>query len=284
MSSKPQRTIGVSAAALACMIMMGGCRAEQPIEAPDDNLVLDEKQAEPPVIEAPYNRARMLLTVMRAASAHASGQDDAEVQRMLDGKQFEVRLRFGCDGQGPIGDHGWSVDPDGRTLRLRAMPTLSLDDGVVRNVATDNVEAVEGFWLNRPWLLQAACPVDRQVAGSVPQSGSSASPDLEEPQTEPAPNQRVGLAQFFGTEDSRTRQRLGQAFEAVIQLEEGEAAGSEGFDLVVSGRLRARTDGRVILCSGDDPNRPPDCIVSAAIDRVRIENPEDKAVLAEWSV
>ena len=282
MFKKSHRTITT---ALACLIMMGGCRAEQPEQVPNDNRMLDETPAEPlPVVEAPYNRARLLLTVVRAASAHAAGLDDSDIQRVLDGKQFEVKLRFGCDGHGPLGNHGWSVDPDDKILRLRAVPTLSLQDEVVRSVATESVEAAEGFWLTRPWLLQAACPIGGPVTPPRVQPGETQNSNAEEPPPEPASIQRVGLAQFFGAEDSRTRQRLGQAFEAVIQLEEGQTVGSQGFDLVVSGRLRAGTDGRVILCSGDDPDQPPDCIVSATIDRVRIENPEDKAVLAEWSV
>lgn len=277
--------MGLAAAAVSGVIALGACRADQPREAADDNRMLDERPAKPlPVIESPYNRARMLLTVVRAASAHAAGQDDAGVQRMLDGKQFEVRLRFGCDGQGPVGDHGWSVDADGRTLRLRAVPTLSWEDEVVRNVAMGNVEAAEGFWLNRPWLLQAACPADRQATRLSSEGGSSGESDAEEPERKANSNPRVGIAQFFGAEDSRTRQRLGKAFEAVIQRDGAQELGSDGFDLIVSGRLRAREDGRVILCSGDDPDQPPDCIVSAAIDGVRIENPADRAVLAEWSV
>jgi hypothetical protein len=281
MSKITLRTIGLFAAASASLILVTGCRAEQQYEAADENNLVDEKPMAPaPVIEAPYNRARMLLTVVRAASAHAAGQDDAKVQRTLDGKQFEVKLRFGCNGQGPLGDHGWSIDPDGRTLRLRAVPTLTLNDDVVRNVTTEKVEAVEGFWLSRPWLLEAACP----VAAPPAQSGSSASSKGEDPQLLPSGNPRVGLAQFFGAEDSRTRQRLGQSFEAVIQLDEGQKIGSHGFDLVVSGRLRARQDGRVILCSGQNPDQPPNCIVAAAIDQVRIENPDDKTVLAEWSI
>lgn len=285
MPSKTQRTIGLAAAACFCLFSLGGCRAEQPEEAADDNLIVDEKPAKPlPVIEAPYDRARMLLTIMRAASAHASGEDDAGVQRALDGKQFKMKLRFGCDGQGPIGDHGWSVDPDGKTLRLRAVPTLSLEDEVVRNLAVEDVEAAEGFWLDRPWLLQAACPSARPESQRQSAAEPTGKPDGEEPEPKPNMSQRVGIAQFFGAEDSRTRQRLGKAFEAVVQPDRATQIGANGFDLVISGRLRARRDGRVILCSGRDPNQPPSCIVSADIDRVWIENPDDKAVLAEWSV
>lgn len=284
MLNETQRKIGVAAAALAASFMAGGCSVDDPKDAAD-NIAAVEKPAEPlPVIEAPYNRARMLLTVMRAASAHATGQNDAATQRTLDGKQFEFRLRFGCSGQGPLGDYGWSVDPDGKTLRLRAVPTLSLEDEVVRTVAGEKVEAAEGFWLNRPWLLQAACPVSRLPNQSRVQSSSSQNSDAKPPPPDRTENQRVGVAQFFGSEDSRTRQRLGQAFEAVVQLKEGQKVGADGFNLILSGRLRATKDGRVILCSGDDPDQPPDCIVSAAIDRVQIENPEDKAILAEWVV
>jgi hypothetical protein len=76
---------------------------------------------------------------------------------------------------------------------------------------------------------------------------------------------------------------MDRPFEAVKKLGEGERVGSSGFNLVLAGRLRARDDGRVILCGGNGRDRPPDCIVSADVDRVWIERPEDKAVMAEWS-
>ena len=285
MPSNSPKIIPIMAAAVLSIPMLGGCRTEERQEPASENQVSAEKPGQRlPIVEPPFNRSRLLLTVARAASAHSAGLDDSSVQRMLDGKQFEVRLRFGCDGQGPKEDHGWSVDPDGRTLRLRVVPTLSLGDDASRAVASEGVEAVEGFWLKRPWVLQAACPVRTIAAGTGSGQDAAESDRASELLAEASPAvQRIGIAQFFVADESRTRQRTGRPFEAVRQLEDGERVGQQGFDLVLSGRFRSRSDGRVILCTGSGRDRPPDCIVSAAVDRVWIENPEDKKVMAEWS-
>lgn len=284
------------AAAAFCAVLLASCRGQQPTETGPVNQAIDQQSPQRlPIVEPPFNRARLLLAVARAASAHSAGMTDVGVQRPLDGKQFELRLRFGCDGPGPgTSAHGWSLDPDGRTLRLRAVPSLSLDDEVARSVAGDQVEAVEGFWLPRPWLLDAACPSDQPIAAPATSPGdreaakedlaiaSPKDPAKASPRSVPA-QQRIGIAQFFTAEDARTGRRMNRPFEAVRQLDEGERVGPGGFDLVLSGRLRARADGRVILCAGSGLDRPPDCIVSAEVDRVWIERPEDRAVMAEWS-
>ena len=243
-----------------------------------------------PIVEPPYDRGRILLAVGRAASAYSAGIDDSANQRRLEGKRFEVRLRFGCEGQGPgKGDHGWSIDPDGRTLRLRAVPSISLKDSAVRALANEGTEAVEGFWLRRPWLLDAACPSIRPTTtgtGSEAASVATTNPeatDEEESEAAPSAAPRIGIAQFFTPNDSRTGRRIDRPFETVKQLAEGETVGENGFDLVLSGRLRGH-GGRVIHCWGEGANRPPDCIVSTDMDRVRIERPNDKAVMAEWTV
>lgn len=273
-------------AAVALLGLLAACRGQQPPEADAENQSIDRSAPKRlPIVEPPFDRSRLLLTVARAASAHSAGVPDDGLQRTLDGKQFEVRLRFGCDGPGPGNSgYGWSLDPDGRTLRLRAEPTLSLGDQVVRSVAGDGVEAVEGFWLPRPWLLQPACPRGRPTS-QLPRDAQE--PDEDPGATAaPAPSTapRIGIARFFTAEDARTGRRTNRPFEAVKQLAEGERAGQDGFDLVLSGRLRARGDGRVIICAGSGVDRPPDCIVSAAVDRARIERPEDQEVMAEWSL
>lgn len=264
------------------------CQVEQHAELESDNLANEAALQERPlpIIEPPFGRARLLLTVTRAASSHAQGIDDSSVQRALDGKRFEVRLRFGCDGQGPVLEgHSYSVDPDGGTLRLRAVPTLSLQDATVRKVAGDDVEAAEGFWLTRPWLLDAACPAGESATEPTDNQDSKvASGPVEQGSKPVLPAQRVGVVHFFTSADSRTRQRLDRPFEAVRKLEAGEQVSRNGFNLVLSGRLRARGDGRVILCEGSGRDRPPDCVVSTDVDLVWIERPEDKAVLAEWRV
>lgn len=277
-------------ATLLCLGSLSACQSEQPENlATADHSNVEEAKPPLPIVEAPFNRARLLFTVARAASSHSAGADDTDVQRTLDGKRFEVRLRFGCNGQGPgHGDHGWSVDPDGRTLRVRVVPTLSLNDDVVRGLASVETEAAGGFWLPRPWLLNATCPRAQPDATSENGSASKAGDDSAQVPTrsdQPGPvPQRIGIVQFFTPDDSRTGRRMDQPFEAVKQLKEGDRIAERGYNLVLAGRLRARGDGRVILCTGNGQDRPPDCVVSADIDRLWIEQPDNKGVVAEWSV
>lgn len=94
---------------------------------------------------------------------------------------------------------------------------------------------------------------------------------------------KVGIAQFFTRNDARTRRRDLRAYEAVRTVERGSPVGLQGFNLVLSGRLRPVPGKRVIECVAEGRHTPPDCIVSAHIDEVRIEEPEDGSVLARWS-
>ena len=64
--------------------------------------------------------------------------------------------------------------------------------------------------------------------------------------------------------------------------EEGRPLASQGYVLVLSGRLRALRGMGVIGCSAESPDSPPECIVSADFDRVRIEQPSSREIIAEW--
>ena len=284
------KTLSRLSAAVLFLTAVSGCRAEQEV---DSNASANESIPKPslPIAEPPLDRAKLLMSVAEAASAEAAGTDDQQAQRDLDGKQFEVRIRFGCEGQGPSpDDQGWSVDPDGSTLRVRVVPNLTLDNELVKAAAGEEVEAAEGIWLKRPWLLDATCPAT-QPATEVPtdeeegkEAASSAKAKKQTTPEAPAPAvQRVGIVQFFAASDSRTTRRMDRPFEAVRKLKEGEQVGQQGFNIVLAGRLRAAQSGRVIYCAGSGRDRPPDCIVSGRIDRVFIERPEDRSVIAEWS-
>lgn len=58
---------------------------------------------------------------------------------------------------------------------------------------------------------------------------------------------------------------------------------ASGFNLVLSGRLRSAPGNKGIESVAVGRDAPPDCIVSADIDEVRMEQPEDGSVLARWS-
>lgn len=304
-----------SLAILALAAALGSCRGG----ASDDpgNLA---NAADEPVMNAPalplpepaLDRAGLLAAVASAASASALGLDQQADQRRLDGRQFEVRIRFGCRGaSADLGEAwlGWTRDVEQNALRVRAQPTVSLEDPLVSGIAGEQVEAVEGFWIPRPWLMRAACPAG--AATAPPQAQEQAEAQTQTQESKPpaarakkpaAPDQdagaaaeakprradpvpvapRVGIAQFFTKADARTGRRDGRAYEAVKTLEPGAPIGSRGFDLVLSGRLQALPGRQVINCSAKSFDQPPECLVSARFDRVWIDQPGTGEVIAEW--
>lgn len=248
-----------------------------------------------PIPALAMGRAELLAAVTQAASAAAGGVDDGDAQMKLDGKPFEVRLRFGCGGPAEVAAGtamSWRFDPAKRTLRLRAAPDISIDQPLPAAIAGDRFEAAEGFWIARPWLLQPGCPAVPQPADSAREKPAAAVSTAEKASGEPSAvtepvsdtaEHRIGIAQFFSDTDSRTSRRDGRPYEATKSLAEGQAPSAQGYDLVLSGRLKRLPDGRVIACRVEQPDRPPQCIASVDFDRVWIERPDTQESIAEWS-
>lgn len=273
-----------------------GCRQDQ--DGVDLNAVENAVANLPSVPRPapPVDRAGLLAAVAQAASAAASGTALSPELRALDGRQFEVRIRFGCRGPSAAGTTNWltwSYDAESRTIRVSARPTISGQEPVVASIGGESFEAAEGFWIPRPWLLQPVCPAAAAVQSAPEQepaqpnseaaAGTAADKAEAERSADPLPlRQRVGIAQFFTDTDSRTGRRDSRPYQAVHTLKEGQAIGSQGFNLVLSGRFRALPGRGVIVCSAADADTPPDCIVSAEFQRAWIEQPETGEVIADW--
>jgi hypothetical protein len=215
---------------------------------------------------------------------------------VLDGRQFEFRIRFGCKGPSSrFRDEwlGWTHDRESGTLRVRAMPTLSAEEQLVKTLGGDEFEAVEGFWIPRPWLFEPACPVAAEPVSEPSEPASAPEPEraatrpaaaaAAQQSAEPVPSwPRIGIAQFFTKTDARTARRSMRPYEAVKTIDPDQPIGSQGFNLVLSGRLKALPGRRLIACAVKGPDSPPECIVSADFDRVWIERPGAREVIAEW--
>ncbi len=237
--------------------------------------------------EAPLSRADLLLAVVRARSATASNTDDRGAQRALQGKRFEFRMRFGCEATGPASspdDRSWSFDESRRILRVRVRPEIRIASGLVRSLVDDNTEAVEGFAVERPWMLSAACP---QPVSPAPPTDEH---DAARGRNEGAPADRysedmpqVGVVEFFAKNDTRLLRRNNRDYQVTTTLEPGEMPGGDGFDLLVSGRLKQRPSGSVIECRQFDPARPPACVISAEFDTVSINWAGRGEKLVQWS-
>ena len=248
-----------------------------------------------PQPEAALDRAAILSAVAEAASAAAAGTPMPEGVRSLDGRQFEIRIRFGCRGPSPeLGDRwlGWTYEPEKRTIRVRAMPTITREEPLLAQAGVEAFEAVEGFWIPRPWLLQPLCPATAAIRSGPAQATASSLGEAQQQDPDPRPDARpaeavpgaprVGIAQFFTQQDARTGRRDMRPYQAVYSLPEGKALSSQGYNLVLSGRLRALGDRGVVQCAARNADSPPECIVSAEFLRVWMEQPDSREVIAEW--
>ncbi|MEO7570478.1 MAG: hypothetical protein ABIT16_12480 [Croceibacterium sp.] len=273
---------------LAISVLLASCRVvgNDPDSQPSPSAT-DTSLPTLPVVDLPLTREGLLLAVGRAASDFALGVDDGDRQRELAGRRFEVALRFGCPGNDSEA-RDWTFNESTRVLRVKIRPDLTTGNPLVSGPAFAQFEAAEGFLLRRPWLFGAACPqVQAQVAPTV-SDAASASP-IPVPAANPSPAPKlvapapvIGLAHFFTAEDSRTLRRENRAYEATVKLAEGEQPSAQGYNLVLSGRLAALPDGRVIACKVESADAAPACVASAAFDHVSLQRP-DGTVVADWT-
>lgn len=278
---------------MAAVLLAVGC------DQPPENVVAgnDTEDSAPPLprlplAEAPMDRATLLAEVSKAASIASLGLDAGREQRALDGKPFELRIRFGCpvraaaQASSAKGPFNVRFNEEDRTLKVRAAPDLTLEDPKIAARAGEGIESVEGFWMYRPWQLAAGCSTSPDTAqpshGASPESVETGKAEAGA-ESAPAPLAwRVGIAQFFSDADSRTRRRDRRAYEATKLIPAGEAPSALGYDLVLAGRLRKLPNGSVVSCGVESADAPPECVVSAEFDRVSIEAPATGEVLAQW--
>ena len=90
---------------------------------------------------------------------------------------------------------------------------------------------------------------------------------------------RVGIAEFHDQTSDRSARRGNRPYEVTKRLPEGVRVGP--VDMVIQGRLRALTTGKVILCTGGSATMPPSCVISARVDAVSLRQTGGD-VLGEW--
>jgi hypothetical protein len=264
-------------------LFVSACQPAKDDQGSNETLANEASRVRPlPVVEAPLDRQAILQAVAKAASAAALGHVDRDTQRDLDGDRFEVRIRFGCPTTQPSVETGPFVvrqDVESRRLEVRASPDLTKAQPWIAALGGDAIEAVEGFWMRKPWLLAPGC----SVAPQAPTSEATEDAGDDTPRMSMEAKWRVGIAQFFGPTDTRTTRRDHRAYETTKTLGEDEPVSSEGYDLILSGRLRELPNGQVIACHVASPELPPECVVSVTFDRVQIQRADTKETLAEWS-
>ena len=255
----------------ASLFLLGACQREDTSPSPAPAPV----EAETPVVTAPpvpvLDRAAILQAMDAAASGYAAGQQAGDTS--LTGRRFVVRQSFGCAGpttDPAVGDGraGWAWADGGKALKLTMAPGDWLASPLIADGA-ENWEAAEGFWLTRPWMRAEGCPIRRNTLATV-------SPPSPSPQT-------VGLVAVFAEDGSRMGRRNGRAYEFTVRGEGDQppVVPTDGYRLVLEGRMAAFADGRAIRCRADDPDQRPVCIGAVRLDRVAFEDGK-AAVLSEW--
>lgn len=231
---------------------------------------------EPPRVLGVLGRADLIALAAMAADAAAAGRDPAPEIAEADGRRFELRLPFGCNG--PAGEESnaamrWHYDAGEEALRIHVAPvTWSREDWWAGD-APSGIETIEGFWITRPWTSSEGCPVggDRPVAlGADPVT---------------LPGQTLAVGQIFFTGGPRGGRRDGKPYEAVVRVAGDEFDASDGLRLRISGRVdRIRGAGPVRCRQPAGPEQRPICLVSVVMDEVAIENPASNKTLAIWSL
>lgn len=225
------------------------------------------------VMASDLNRAAVLAALTEAGSALADGR---ALDAALTGRTVSVRLPIGCEGPTAQAAPGLPrlIRNSDQTLTLSITPQ-DLKGSVLTpaNVSGERWDAVEGFWIARPWSQTDACP-----------PAPAASPTAGADDLEPTQERTAGLAAVFETGGSRLGRRQGQAYAHVIRGEKNAApqAPAAGYALRLEGRLTAFADGRAVHCRQADPDQRPVCIAALRLDRLAFEDGATGAVLSEW--
>jgi hypothetical protein len=313
-----RRVVGLGAAILiVAAVLIAFLQRERSAPAPEPTA--QASAAPPPVLNIPppaLQRADLIAAANRAAAAYAAGQAYSPENAGLVGRRFEVALPFGCEAPGGASLNepaSWRADPERGTVTLTATPQNWTDSAWVMRLAGGGpYEAVEGFWIDRPWLLADGCPAHRNApapqpatptenvpaattapagktapSGGAPAAKTPAAPSegapVEGAPTQPGVRQTLGLAQFFAPGASRVSQRGDRPYETVLKRSgDGSKPLTGPYRLVLAGRIARHPDGQAIRCDGGSADQRPVCLVAVEFDHVRFERQADGMVLAEW--
>lgn len=268
--------------AVAMGSLAAGCRgANEPVaeESATTEVVPDAAVVPTPAIAvSPVGRAELLEAVRAATDEAAAGRPMPADNAALVDRNFELRLPFGCTGEGAAGDIGqWSFDPDTRVLRVRAQPQIWNDDQMIKRLAAGvTYDAAEGFWVERSWTRSEQCP-PQVPTGPAPATG-------QQPAVAGgvAPVHSFALVQYFPPDAPRTLRRGSRPYTYTGKVPIETVLGTKGFRLKLTGRITGFGDGQPIHCAITSQSMPPTCAAAIEVNQVAIEDAGTGEQLAQW--
>jgi hypothetical protein len=258
---------------LGVFVMRGAPdESESPPQAPIAPVAPPPPQLTPPST-APLTRSDLIARASEATAAYAAGVPLPAPKDPMVGRRFSLRIPFGC--LGPQAGAGLSqayyeYDPVKKTIRLVARPGIWTTFPLMQDLnKAEEIEAVEGFWVPRPWSHSEGCAPNRN--GPIPVTPT------------PAAAQTLGLARIFDKDGSRVLRRDGRAYEFVRKVDEGDQSPmAHSYRLVLEGRMEGYGDGRAVRCWSESADHRPVCFYAIAFERVAFEDADSGAMLAEW--
>jgi hypothetical protein len=271
----------VAFAVLLVSVALSGCNRKAP-DAVATNLQTQSPVASPeaavpaiPKPSAPLTRGDLVSAAGQAASDYVAGKIFVKADPLI-GREISVRVPFGCTGPTPAeaaqseraGLAEWSWGKERKSIKLVMAPLDWVGSALLgANSVSKKWDAVEGFWIPRPWLASETCP-------AIQSDPLQTTEPLASPQT-------LGLAAVFETGGSRVGRRNGRAYEFSIRGEGGDAVPQSSYRLVLEARITAFPSGRAIECHAPGPDQRPVCVIAVTLDRVAFED-DQGAMLGEW--
>ncbi|WP_076073070.1 hypothetical protein [Sphingomonas montana] len=219
-------------------------------------------------------RADLIALAASAADATAQATAMPATVRGMIGRSFTIALPFGCAGPATEGSDAamrWTYDAADGVLRIHVAPLAWSPADWWSGEAPAGVEALEGFWIARPWTSSETCPAARDPVA----------PMGAEPVT--LPGQTLAIGQIFDRESGRQGRREGSPYTAVLRVTADAVQPGKGFRVRLTGRIVAAPDGDPVVCqqAGGAEQRPV-CLVATSLDEITIENGTTGATLATW--
>lgn len=219
---------------------------------------------------------RDLIALAAAASDAVAAQSavPAEVAA-AEGRRFEINIPFGCNGPSEAGTDAqmrWRYDSAAQVLRISVSPVRWSVRDWSDQESDAQTDAIEGFWVARPWTASDACPPQRQAAAAIG----------VDPVT--LPGQTLAMAQFFTSDGPRQGRRGEKPYEIVKRMAAADVRGARGFRLQIRGRIARVPGGAPISCRQPaGVEQRPVCVIAMQTDEVAIQNPTTDETLATWT-
>lgn len=225
-----------------------------------------------PVVQPVLTRDDLIREANLAASGFAaSGMQTANSAAMI-GKRFMVSIAFGCGGfqnSSANSQLGVSYDAEKQSITLTARPGVWTTLPLIQGLGSAEIDAVEGFWIPRPWTSAQDCP-----------------PPMDNPAPAtptPATAQTIGLAQIFEVGGSRVSRHAERPYIYTRKIPPGDnAALTSSYRLVLEGRITGFGKDSALRCWMEAPDHRPVCLFGVALDRVAFEDEQGKQI-ANWT-